>query len=93
MVPTYRRLRRKASDTKDTIADALERQARAARRAARRAAFAAQDRRDRTAMLVRRAPFRSLGVAFAAGAVTGIVTGAIVARIVACTDTVPGGEA
>lgn len=86
-MPAYRHLRQQALRTKDALSDALERQARAARRAARRGALAVQDRTDRAALLVRRAPFRSLGVAFAAGAVTGVVAGALFARIVACTET------
>jgi ElaB/YqjD/DUF883 family membrane-anchored ribosome-binding protein len=80
--PAYNHLLRQARRTKATMTDVIDERLHAARRAARKRALEAQDAVDGVGILLRRRPFRSVGVAFAAGAAIGALAAGAVLRLV-----------
>jgi hypothetical protein len=80
-----RRVRRQINHGRDAVLDALDEGVHGARRVARRARFATEDVTDIAAVLLRRHPFRSAGVAFAAGAAIAIFARGMLAR--GCSET------
>lgn len=75
-----RRVRRQIGQRRNAVLDALNDGVHDAKRAARRARFATEDVTDVAAVLLRRHPFRSAGIAFAAGAAIALAARGILTR-------------
>ena len=69
----YRHLADRAHRARQTVADAVDDNARSVQRTVRRRMVQAQDAVDEFGLRVRRKPVRSVGIAFAAGAAVGAI--------------------
>ena len=81
------RMREGAEDLKDRVGEMFEDALADAKRMAKKGRYAAEDLIDDTEYKIKKAPFRSVWMTFAAGMSIGLVAGVLVSRLTgACSD-------